>query len=428
MRKAKYFFFGIAVILLMAQAPTPENLYRALDMHGYCILNTCFSFEGGDTAKIIVPPDTFYFQTNEFHNWSEFMRLVDNHIMIGKEVGIQYDSLKLVERPFISFVFDDGKVCDYDSLMPIFAAQGEVACVAIITDSVGSPGFMTWVQIDSLHALSWEILSHGKYAVDLRTLNKAQLIDQFEISRDVIETHGYQCNNYVYHGLNHNAMVRALVARYYRSARGESGINNPALETFTLREVNIDSCALFSEYLDSVDQAIADKRWLIFTGHCSKMECFADSLDSLINYIQAAGVPILTIDDALDSVGNVIEYGDMYSSTTPVFGVNHQGYPIWHEGFFLKSGAMRAYDITGNDLMAWNTNYWFSYQYPEIGHPSYPFGDGHLDSIKIKDRLKIPLWNNHPGAAGIGTLGLDTAGTDTLWILTEAGWLVVAHD
>lgn len=43
------------------------------------------------------------------------------------------------------------------------------------------------------------------------------------------------------------------------------------------------------------------------------------------------------------------------------------------------------------------------------------------------DSLAISLWNNHPANASNGAIGLDTAGTDTLWIKTEDGWAIITY-
>ncbi len=53
---------------------------------------------------------------------------------------------------------------------------------------------------------------------------------------------------------------------------------------------------------------------------------------------------------------------------------------------------------------------------------------GQFNQAFIGDSLIIPLWANHPATATVGSFMLDTLGTDTLWICTQAGFLVVAHD
>jgi len=49
-------------------------------------------------------------------------------------------------------------------------------------------------------------------------------------------------------------------------------------------------------------------------------------------------------------------------------------------------------------------------------------------STVIGDTLILPLWDDKAATASVGAFGLDTTGTDTLWLRTQAGWLVVGHD
>lgn len=52
---------------------------------------------------------------------------------------------------------------------------------------------------------------------------------------------------------------------------------------------------------------------------------------------------------------------------------------------------------------------------------------GSIQSASIKPKLTfyLPLWNNRP-MAGPGEIGLDTTGTDTVWIYTQDGWYSLA--
>lgn len=69
----------------------------------------------------------------------------------------------------------------------------------------------------------------------------------------------------------------------------------------------------------------------------------------------------------------------------------------------------------------------------QIGTNTNPYGRGDFVDMKAigyidfqsTDSLSIPLWNNCPANAPIGAIGLDTTGTDTLWLKTQDGWGVI---
>lgn len=426
MRKAKYFFFGIAVLLVMGHG-TPQYLYRDLDMTWHSILHANWEFVIGDTCRIIVPPDTFYFQTNEFHNWSQIMRFVDNHINIGKEMNIQYDSLKLTRKPLVTFMFDDGNDTDYDIMLPIFAANNEVAVSAIIPNRVGDANMMSWNEIGNLADTGWEIASHSYHHYQLDTCSLTVVIREMENSRDTIEAHGIQCNNFAWPFTAHNVETRALAARFFRCARAGGGLCYDVPQSYALRAYNSDDiCDSLTKYIGYVNTAITQDRWLILYMHTTDA-CDADSVDSLIKYIQAQNVSIVTLDQAWDSVGNVIEYGDNFDDNY-MFGVTHQGIPIIKDAIVVKDEEFSIYNEQLNVQMEFLDAYWYSNANPDLGTPAQHFDECFFDTVNVFDILKLPLWNDHPVSNKVGVMGLDTAGTDTLWIRTEAGWLVVAHD
>jgi len=400
MRKAKYFFFGIAVLLIMGHG-TPQYLYRDLDMTWHSILHANWEFIAGDTCRIIVPPDTFYFQTNEFHNWSQFMRFVDNHVNIGKEINIQHDSLKLTRRPFVTIVFDDVNETDYTLAFPVFAANTVSAVCAIIPSKVGNVNKLSWNQIGILADTGWEMASHSYNHYRLDTCSEALVIEEMERSRDTIEAHGIQCNNFVWPYNAHNSRVRALAARYFRCARAGAagGFVYEIPQTYGLRSVNLDGiCDSLTSFLNYVDDIFTQERWLIYHLHAID-SCDADSLDSLIKYIKSKPISIVTLDQAWDSIGNVIEYGDNFDDNY-MFGVSHQGIPIIKDRIVAKEGELSVYTEQFDVQFELLDSVWYSIYAPNLGTVTYPFSQCFFDSVNIYNWLHTnetshSVANNH---------------------------------
>ena len=68
-----------------------------------------------------------------------------------------------------------------------------------------------------------------------------------------------------------------------------------------------------SYFTDLVDQAIAENGWIIFMSH-SQFDSFdGDIIRGLIDYINARDTEWVSVNEGLDKIGNIIDYGDYES-------------------------------------------------------------------------------------------------------------------
>lgn len=224
------------------------------------------------------------------------------------------DDLRIRRRntgAVVSFSFDDAT--SYAYIQPwatLFAAQGVPATSYNNTAN--------WVEADNaswlaLQTAGWEIASHSANHTDLTVLTDAQLVTELEGSKTFFTSRGFTINNLAYPFGNNNALVRQVARRFYRSGRTVgTGLNSVLpLNTYALGAWNSDDEAL-ATLQGYVDDAVAAGAWVHFYlhGHTSTRET---KINSLIDYIQAAGVDIVTVNTALDRVGNTIEMGDEWA-------------------------------------------------------------------------------------------------------------------
>ncbi len=176
------------------------------------------------------------------------------------------DSYRGRSVPLVSFVFDDGDDTDYLVGKKIFAEQGAVACSAITTDWINTQYHLTAPQIVELRDAGWEIMSHTASHPNLRSLTPDKVEAEFSRSKVVLEGLGLTINNLVYPFNKSNAMIGEIAGKYYRSGRGgtnsfnRGGIDPYYLKSFTMKH----DIPLMKKY---IDQAYADKSWLIFYQH-----------------------------------------------------------------------------------------------------------------------------------------------------------------
>lgn len=214
----------------------------------------------------------------------------------------------------VTFVIDDGYETDNTVMLPMFKEQGEVACSAIVTDKIGTSGRLTWEQIKTLQEAGWEILSHTVSHPSLSGETESEIRTELTNSKKILENEGLIINNLAYPFGDANDLVRKVAREIYRSGRGVvSGLNpeNNTIKTFKLFSEVADDDTLLATYKTYVDNAETDEKWLIFRMHNTNSDD-ATTISSLIDYIQTKGIPIVTINQGLNQMGNYIDAGDNF--------------------------------------------------------------------------------------------------------------------
>lgn len=310
----------------------------------------------------------------------------------AKRVDIQYRATTPI--PLVTFQFDDGDDSAIDLMKPVFDAQGEAACVAIITDSIGNANKLTWAEVITLENAGWEILSHTQSHPDLTGSSDEELVTELGGSKDVIEAQGLTVNNFVNPGHLTDENVRSFIRRYYRSARSTntgSFRNLSTLNTYSLSADQADD-ATEQEMKDEVDIAETNNEWLIFFLHATDA-ADATKIGNVIDYIQGKGISIVTANQGLDLIENVYEAGDMNAGRS--FSVNPAGdlraneihavgsvsvwnpaAPVAHDvGIYYANAdlGLRAYDGDGTDRDV----------VVEVGTVAFRPGDGSRRAIEL---------------------------------------------
>lgn len=255
---------------------------------------------------------------------------------INVEGGIRLGQRK--NQPIITFTSDDGNVADFTKLKPIFEAQSIPVTVGIITSKLNTSGYLSTNQLQELSNLGWEISSHTHSHVAL-----AELLTEENIENELLESKnklkllGYEVKNIIYPFGSHDERVRRLTRKYYRSGlQVGGGLNDIPLKTYSIRRVALGSyfdtkkaeypydTNTLEYYKWQVDKAIANNEWLVFMMHSGYTEhdtVQQQYVTDLLAYIKSLNVITLTVDKALDTLGNLLDVGDIeekgYTVITP---------------------------------------------------------------------------------------------------------------
>ena len=315
--------------------------------------------------------------------------------VVGEIQGSELRTSSRSLQTLVTFVFDDGNETDYTLMKPLFAAQGEVACSAVVTSLIGEVDRLTSAQIVELEDAGWEILSHTKTHANLTELTEAEILTELADSKTELEAMGLTINNLAYPYGAHNETVRRIAREYYRSARDDSGTNPALLDTYRLSARVADDHTALATYQGYVDTAELYTRWLIFYLHETNSDDVT-ALNTLIDYIQAKGISIVTINQGLDLIGNVVD--------TPAIRANINRVGIDGDIVF-SSDAAHTIMIDGsgfNGQQDISLGLEASSNYAETGRP----GDLYLNAGSVIDPT-----NDADGGNVMITPGTSTAGS-----------------
>lgn len=176
------------------------------------------------------------------------------------------DKLKLL----VSFVFDDGNETDYTVARDIFKSRGEVACTAVVTNWVNTRNYLSVAQLLDLQNEGWEIMSHTMSHPRLKSLSESLIETELFQSKASLERWGLNTKNLVYPYNGNDETIRNIVGKYYRSGRsGHRMLNGTDLDRYNLKSYSneLSTRKTLSEIKSYIDQAFAEKKWLIFYHH-----------------------------------------------------------------------------------------------------------------------------------------------------------------
>lgn len=225
----------------------------------------------------------------------------------------------------ISFTFDDGLASTYTQAEPILAKYGFTGTDYVITGCVGmtkknntcrantSTTYMTWAQIQTLqNTYGWDIGSHTldheclasnatADAADCQTatLTQAQVDNELSASQTALVAQGIKATDFSPPYGDYNNMVLAQIAKYYASMRGfqDQNNNNWPYNDYLLNDyVVLEATTPVATVEAKIDQAIANKQWLVLTFHdiVAKPSTKPDNyqygtteLDQIADYVKA---------------------------------------------------------------------------------------------------------------------------------------------
>jgi peptidoglycan/xylan/chitin deacetylase (PgdA/CDA1 family) len=212
----------------------------------------------------------------------------------------------------VTLVFDDGRASQFKNARPILNAAGLKTTYAIITHpqrvrDASIKAFMTWAEITMLHDEGNEIAAHSRAHRDLTTLTPSEMQGEVRGAYQDLVTRGLTPDTFVYPYGGVNSNVERLVrSTGFSGARGSYfGLDGACTDKFNLRDILVGETTPAKKIKHWIDQAIAQKRWLVLELHDVLSEggdeysIMPKKLRSIVTYIRHTGIQVVTLQEGI---------------------------------------------------------------------------------------------------------------------------------
>jgi peptidoglycan/xylan/chitin deacetylase (PgdA/CDA1 family) len=240
----------------------------------------------------------------------------------------------------ISFTFDDGLNSAVTQAAPTLQKYGFTGTDYVISGCVGmttTPNtchantdatYMTWAQISQLkNTYGWEIGSHTATHPYLassdagdgqpKKLTTAQVIAELTKSKADLAANGITATDFASPYGDYNQAVLAEIAKVYASNRGfaDTGYNAFPNNDYIIRDQQVQAGVSVATVKSYIDQAIANKQWLVLTFHDIKTnastnpddyEYKASDLDLIAQYVKSKSLPVVNVSDGIVNGTNLM--------------------------------------------------------------------------------------------------------------------------
>ncbi len=266
----------------------------------------------GEWYNIVLPRSAFEAIGNS-PDWSTVREIIIRTTST-ENTEVYIDEIELyrtrLSEGLVTVSFDDGFDETYTEGALYMEQYGLSGTAFVMPDEIGTPGFLTENQVDSLDELGWGISGHLN--INLRYLDLNEVETKISQVSSWLKTRDYTGkNHFAYPNGSYNTRIQDIVLRYFSTARTIDGFNQP-LEHIVSGNVNSRTIGYrnSTELLKAqIDDAIANNEWLILNFHklvetaIDDIEYNISDFQEIIDYLYESGVTVLPYHEVIEQYG-----------------------------------------------------------------------------------------------------------------------------
>ena len=220
--------------------------------------------------------------------------LISDHTWTINDGGAAFDNGKLL------ITFDDGLASTYTTAYPELLSRGLTATFYIITDKVGTAGYVTWANLQTMAANGMDIQCHTQTSTNMTTLTEAQIITSLTNVNTAFTTNSLASPVHLaYPSGGYNANVITYITSYRSTARIATGnYMGKGVNKYIIPSYIMDTTSKNNNKIQ-IDYAVANKRAAAYYGHNvatgDQNPISLIDFQELLDYAIASGIDVITI-------------------------------------------------------------------------------------------------------------------------------------
>jgi peptidoglycan/xylan/chitin deacetylase (PgdA/CDA1 family) len=328
-------------------SPATFTLYRE-DANVFTMLARFngFLLDPGDRLALQVIGSSVQGWVYHLGSWQQVASATDTTYRTGK-IGLRVRGTTPIVDDFgggpvqappptvVSLTFDDAW-SSQSVVGPMLAAKGMHATFFVNSGNVGSSGFFTWPQLQSLQSAGNEIGGHTINHIDLTTVDSTEAQRQVCQDRRALLSQGLSVSDFAYPYGAYNATAESIVRTCgYNSGRRSWGLcapaqtGCPAAETIpplsvweTRTQTSVRDYTTVQELENDVTAAEATGGWVTFVFHyvcdgCNSYSITQSNLQAFLDWLQPRSANGTVVRTVRDVIGGSVQPPPVVADQTP---------------------------------------------------------------------------------------------------------------
>jgi peptidoglycan/xylan/chitin deacetylase (PgdA/CDA1 family) len=190
------------------------------------------------------PGDPFAVSPTDFRRQAEQLAASGNAVAL--EAALEQMARAAGETPRIALTFDDGAADFYSEALPVLMRHRLPATVYVNPSRVGTPGFLSWSQLQQIVVAGIRVGSHSLEHLSLGALKMDEVRRQVQTSRQILQDRlGIEVSSLAYpYGTRRDFSpgVKQEVRRagYRNACTAINGVNRDGADFLELRRTKIE--------------------------------------------------------------------------------------------------------------------------------------------------------------------------------------------